>query len=68
MSLFLLQDTSEYSTDSKLKGNKEPLDKGERRERKSCHKTKSKTKQNHGIQSHHFMANRKEKSGSSDKF
>ena len=29
---------------------------------------KKKTNQDHGIQSHHFMANRRGKSGSSDRF
>ena len=31
-------------------------------------KKKKKTQQDHGIWSHHFMANRKGKSGSSDRF
>ena len=50
------------------RGTKEPLAEGERREWKSWFKTQHKKKQDHGIWSHHFMANRKGKSRSSDRF
>ena len=39
----------------KLRGTKEPLDKGERGEWKSWLKTQHSKQENHGIQSHHFM-------------
>ena len=40
----------------KLRGTKEPLDKGERGEWKSWLKTQHSKQEDHGIQSHHFMA------------
>ena len=40
------------------RGTKEPLDEGERGERKSCLKTQHSKNKDHGIQYHHFMANR----------
>ena len=42
---------------------KEPLDEGERREWKSCVKTQYSKNIDHGIQSHHFIANRWGKNG-----
>ena len=45
---------------------KEFLDESERREWKSWLKTQRSKNKNHGTQSHHFMANRRGKSGSSD--
>ena len=45
---------------------KESLDEGERESGKSWLKTQHSKNQDHGIWSHHFMANRREKSGSSD--
>ena len=42
----------------KWRGTKEPLDESERREWKSWLKTQHSKKEDHGIQSHHFMANR----------
>ena len=41
----------------KWRGTKEPLDESERRERKSWLKTQHLKYQDHGIWSHHFMAN-----------
>ena len=46
----------------KQRGTKEPLGEGERGEQKSWLKTQRAKKEDHGIQSHHFMANRGEKS------
>ena len=40
---------------------KKSLDEGERRERKSWFKTKKSKDKDHGIHSHHFMANRRGK-------
>ena len=42
----------------KQRETKEPLDEGERQEWKSWMKTQHSENQDHGIQSHHFMANR----------
>ena len=42
----------------KWRGTKEPLDEGERGESKSWLKTQHSENLDHGIQSHHFMANR----------
>ena len=42
----------------KQRRTKEPLDKSERRERKSWLKTQQSKNKDHDIQSHHFMANR----------
>ena len=42
----------------KARGTKEPLDESERGERKSGLKTQHSKNKDHGIQSHHFMANR----------
>ena len=50
------------------RGTKEPLDEGEGQEWKSRLKTQHSKKQDHGIQSHHFTANRRGKSGNSDRF
>ena len=45
-----------------------PLDEGERGEWKSWLKTRHSKNEDHGIQSHHFVANRWGKSGNSDRF
>ena len=45
----------------KWRGTKEPLDEGERGEWKSWHKTQHSENEDHGIRSHHFMANRETK-------
>ena len=42
----------------KWRGTKEPLDESERGERKSWLKTQHSKNKDHGIRSHHFMANR----------
>ena len=42
----------------KQRGTEEPVDEGERRELKSWLKTQHSKNENHGIWSHHFMANR----------
>ena len=44
----------------KWRGTKEPLDESERGERKSWLKTQHSKNEDHGIQSHHLMANRGE--------
>ena len=49
----------------KWRGTKEPLDKGERGEWKSWLKTQYSKNKDHGIQSHHFMASRREKNENS---
>ena len=46
---------------------KEPLDESERGERKSWLKTQHSENEDHGIQSHHFMADRWGNSGNSDR-
>ena len=51
----------------KWRGTKEPLDDSERGEWKNWFKTQRLKTSDRGIQSHHFMANRWGKSGSSDK-
>ena len=51
----------------KHKGAKEPLNKDERGEWKSWLKTQHSKNEDHGIQSHHFMANRWENNGNSDR-
>ena len=50
------------------RGTKEPLDGDERGERKSWLKTQYSKDEDHGIKSHYFMANRRGRSGSSDRF
>ena len=57
-----------HSNGRKWRGEKKPLDEGERGKWKSWLKTQHSKKEVHGIQSHHFMANRRGKSGSNDKF
>ena len=52
----------------KQRGTEEPLNEGERGEWKSCLKIQHSKNLDYGIQSHHFMANRWVKSGSSDRF
>ena len=52
----------------KQRGTKQPLDKGRRGEWKSWLKTQHSKNEDHGIRSHHFMANRWGKSGNSDSF
>ena len=47
---------------------KEPLDEGERGELKSWFEIQHSKNQDHSIWFHHFMANRRGKSGSSDRF
>ena len=46
---------------------KEPLDESERGEGKSWLKTQRSKDKDHGIQFHHFMANRWENNGNSDR-
>ena len=50
----------------KQRGTKEPLDEGEKGEWKSSLKTQHSKNYDHGIWSHHFIANRRRNSGSSD--
>ena len=45
-----------YTNDTTI--SKEPRDEGERGERKSWFKTQYSKNEDHGIQSHHFLANR----------
>ena len=52
----------------KRRGSKEPPDEGKRRESKSWLKTQHSKNWDHGIWSHHFMANRWGKSGNSGIF
>ena len=49
------------------RGTKEPLDEGERAEWKSWLKIKHSKNKDHGIQSHHFMANRWANNGNSER-
>ena len=49
-------------------GTKEPLDEGKRAEWKSWLKTQHSENEDHCIRSHHFIANRQEKSENSDRF
>ena len=51
----------------KQRQNKEPLDERERREWKSWLKTQHSKNEDHGIQSHHFTANRWGKNGNGDR-
>ena len=51
----------------KLRRTKEPLDESERGEWKSCFKTQHSENEDHGIRSHHLMANRCGNSGNSDR-
>ena len=51
----------------KQRGTKEPLDENERGRWKSWLKTHHSKNENHGIQSHHFMANRWGNNGNSDR-
>ena len=46
----------------------EPLDESERRKRKSWLKTQHSKNEDHGIQSHHLMADRRQRSENSDRF
>ena len=57
-----------YSNGRKWRQTKEPLDEDERGERKSWLKTRHSKNEDHGIQSHHFMANKREKRINSDRF
>ena len=52
-----------YSYSRKWRGTKEPLDEGKRRQWKSWLKTQHSKNQHHGIQCHHFIANRQGKRG-----
>ena len=52
----------------KAKRNKEPFDEGKREEWKSWLKTQHSENEDHGIWSHHFVANRRGKSGNSERF
>ena len=58
-----------YSDDTtlKVKKNKEPLDESERGEWKRWLKNQHSEHENHGIWSHHFMANRWGTNGNSDR-
>ena len=51
----------------KVKRNSKPLDESERGECKSCLKAQHSENEDHGIWSHHFMANRWGNNGSSDR-
>jgi len=51
----------------KRRGTKEPLDESERKEWKSWLKIQHSKNKDHGIQSHHFMANRWGNNGNSDR-
>ena len=51
----------------KWRGTKEPLDESERAEWKSWLKAQHSENEDHGIQPHHFMANRWGKNGNSDR-
>ena len=51
----------------KRRRTKEPLDESERGERKSCLKTQHSENEDHGIWSHHFMANRWGNNGISER-
>ena len=53
---------------AKQRGNKEPVDESERGQWKSWLKTQHSKNEDHGIQSHNFMAHRWGKSGNSDRF
>ena len=50
------------------KGTKEPLDEGERGERKIWLNNQHSKNKDHGIWSHHFTANRRGKNGVTDYF
>ena len=52
----------------KQRGNKEPFDESERGEWKSWLKAQHSKNEDHEIQSHHFMASRRGRSRSSDRF
>ena len=52
----------------KWRGTKEPFDEGERGEWKNWLKTQHSKNEDHGIKSHHFMANRREWSRKRDTF
>ena len=59
-----------YANDTTLmaeRGTKKPLDKGERGAWKSWLKAQHSKNEDHGIQSHHFMANRWGNNGNSDR-
>ena len=57
-----------YADDTTLMAeSEEPLDESERGERKSRLKTQHSKNKDHGIWSHHFMANRWENNGNSDR-
>ena len=51
----------------KLRGTKKPVDESKKGELKSWLKTQHSENQDHGIQSHHFMANRWGNNGNSDR-
>ena len=57
-----------HSNGRKQRGTKESLDEGERVEGKSWLKTQYYKNKDSGIWVHHFMANRRGKAGSSDRF
>ena len=57
-----------HFNDRKWRGTKEPLDAGETGEWKRWLKVQQSKNRDHGIQSHHFIANRRRKSGNSVKF
>ena len=56
-----------YKNGRKWRGTKEPVDNSERREWKSWLKTQHSKNEDHGIQFHHFMANRWLNNGNSDR-
>ena len=56
-----------HSNGRKWRGTQEPLDESEKESEKAGLKLNIKKKEDHGIQSHYFMANRWGKTGSSDR-
>ena len=57
-----------HSNGRKWRGTKQPLVESERGEWKSWLKTQHSENLDHGIWSHHFMANRREKTGNTNRF
>ena len=57
-----------YPNGRKQRGTKKPLGESEKREWKSCLKTQHSENKDHGVWSHHLMANRWGDSGNSGRF
>ena len=62
-----LRYADDTTVQKKQRRTKEPLDESERGERKSWLKSQHSENEDHGIRSHHFMANRWANSGNSDR-